>query len=85
MENRSEIEMIIKLTLIRIGIKCDMIGFVYLEKAIEYVVESPFFVYNLRNLFKAVADFYGVKNPYRVEANIQNAIRATYDLRGLTR
>jgi len=82
MEDCSEIEKIIKLTLIRIGIKCDMVGFVYLEKAIEFVIESPFYVYNLKDLFKKVAEYFGVQNSYRVEANIQNAISATYDLRG---
>ncbi|MGN1201232.1 MAG: sporulation initiation factor Spo0A C-terminal domain-containing protein [Candidatus Caccovivens sp.] len=77
-----EIEKIVKLTLIRIGVKCDLIGFSYLAKAIEYAIAEPMQVYNLKGLFADVAKFYGVKNPFRVEANIQNAITFTYNNKG---
>lgn len=79
---KNEIEKIVKLTLIRIGIKCDLVGFSYLAKAIEFAIEDPMQVYNLKGLFADVAKFYNVKNPFRVEANIQNAITFTFNSKG---
>lgn len=79
---RNEIEKVVTITLIRIGIKCDLVGFSYLEKAIEYVIEDGKLAYNLKSLYSKVADAFDVKNPFRVEANIQNAIAFAYNTKG---
>lgn len=76
-----EMEREVKLALIRIGIKCDLVGFSYLCKAIELVIDTPAKVYSLTKLFDEVAELFGVKNSFRVEANIQNALSATYNTR----
>ncbi len=83
MQKNSEIEKIVKLALIRLGIKCDLVGFAYLARAIEYVIETPSKLYNLAKLFGEVAEDYEVRNPFRVEANIQNAITQAYNTKGL--
>ncbi len=80
----NEVEKIVKLALIRIGIKCDLVGFSYLSKSIELVIETPSKLYNLSKLFDEVASIFDVKNPFRVEANIQNAITQTYNTRSLS-
>lgn len=79
----NEVEKIVKLALIRIGIKCDLVGFSYLTKSIELVIETPSKLYNLSKLFDEVAKIYNVKNPFRVEANIQNTITQTFNTKGL--
>ena len=60
-----------------------MVGFSYLSKSIELVIKNPSKLYNLSKLFDEVAEIYNVKNPFRVEANIQNAITQTYNTKGL--
>ena len=79
----NEVEKVVKLALIRIGIKCDLVGFSYLSKSIELVIATPSKLYNLSKLFDEVALIYHVKNPFRVEANIQNAITQTFNTKGL--
>lgn len=84
MTETKEIEKVVKLALIRIGIKCDLVGFSYLSKAVELVIEAPSKLYKLSKLFEEVAKIYDVKNPFRVEANIQNAITLTYNTKGFS-
>ncbi len=84
MTETKEIEKVVKLALIRIGIKCDLVGFSYLSKAVELVIETPSKLYKLSKLFEEVAKIYDVKNPFRVEANIQNAITLTYNTKGFS-
>ncbi len=84
MMNDKNVEKIVKLTLIRLGVKCDLIGFTYLAKSILIAIERPLLVYNLKTLFKEVAESCGVTNPFRIEANIQNAINSTYKYKGWT-
>ena len=79
----NEVEKIVKLALIRVGVKCDLVGFSYLSKSIELVIETPAKLYNLSKLFDEVAKIFDVKNPFRVEANIQNAITQVYNTKGL--
>lgn len=83
MQKDNEVEKIVKLALIRLGIKCDLVGFAYLAKAIEYVIETPSKLYNLSKVFDDIAKLYQLKNPFRVEANIQNAITQAYNTKGL--
>lgn len=84
MSEVNEIEKVVKLALIKIGIKCDLVGFSYLSKAIELVIETPSKLYSLSKLFGEVAAIYNVRNPFRVEANIQNAITLTYNTKGFS-
>ena len=79
----NEVELIVQGGLIRIGIKCDLVGFSYLSKSIELVIATPSKLYNLSKLFDEVAKIFYVKNPFRVEANIQNAITQTFNTKGL--
>ena len=84
MEKLSEMERVIRLALIKIGIKCDFIGYTYLAHAAKMVVDEPMLVHDLKSLFAKVAKLCNVKNPFRVEANIQNAINYTYNNRGFS-
>ena len=84
MEDNKEVQRIIKLTLIRLGIKCDLVGFSYLVHAVEVAIEQPMLVYNLKKLFAIVAKKCNVENPFRVEANIQNAITLTFNTKGFS-
>lgn len=84
MEDNKEVQRIIKLTLIRLGIKCDLVGFSYLVHAVEVAIEQPMLVYNLKKLFAIVAKKCNVENPFRVEANIQNAIALTFNTKGFS-
>jgi hypothetical protein len=82
MDILTEKQKIIKLTLIRLGIKCDLIGFTYLAKSVELVIDQPMLVYHLKKLFAQVAQDCGANSAFRVEANIQNAITLTYNTKG---
>lgn len=84
MEDNKEVQRIIKLTLIRLGIKCDLVGFSYLVHAVEVAIEQPMLVYNLKKLFVIVAKRCNVENSFRVEANIQNAITLTHNTKGFS-
>ncbi len=84
MEDNKEVQRIIKLTLIRLGIKCDLVGFSYLVHAVEVAIEQPMLVYNLKKLFAIIAKKCNVENPFRVEANIQNAITLTFNTKGFS-
>ena len=82
MENLEEAQKIIRMTLIRIGIKCDMKGFFYLAKATELVLERPMLVYDLRRLVEEVAKIFKVDSVISVESSMQNAITTTYKEKG---
>ncbi len=82
MEPLSEKTKIIKLALIRLGIKSDYIGFDYLEKAVEYAIDEPNAVYNVKKMFTKIADQLKTTNAQQIESNIQNAINTTYNNRG---
>ena len=81
-EEQKEREKIIKLLLIRVGIKCDFVGYTYLSRSIQLVIDNPKLLYDLRALSAIVANECGEPNPFRVEANIQNAIKYTYSKKG---
>ncbi len=82
MENEKETEKNIKLFLIRIGIRCDFVGFTYLVEATKIVLKEPQLIHNLKKVFKMVAEICQPEYPDRVEANIQNAISFTYKKKG---
>lgn len=70
---------IIKLALIRIGIRCDLIGFNYLCFAIELVILKPSLIRNLcKGLYLAVGKKFEIENENCVERSIRHAIENTY-------
>ncbi len=70
---------IIKLALIRIGIRCDLIGFNYLCFAIELVILKPSLIHNLcKGLYLAVGQKFKIENENCVERSIRHAIENTY-------
>ncbi len=70
---------IIKLTLIRIGIRCDLIGFSYLCFAIELVVQNPKLIHNLcKGLYIEVGKKFDAGKESCVERSIRHAIENTY-------
>lgn len=71
---------IIKLTLIKVGIRCDLNGFKYLCCAVEKVVQDPELIYNLcKGLYKEVAKEFKVNKVSSVERSIRHAIDNTQD------
>ncbi len=80
MENKELFQMrkIIKLTLIRIGIRCDLIGFTYLCYAIELVILNPELSHNLcKGLYTLVSKKFKVEKSNCVERSIRHAIDNT--------
>jgi len=82
MKELSEMEKIVKIALIKLGIKCDYSGYDYLVDAVLFVIEKPQYAYNVKALIEEVAKKNNCENPQRVESNIQNAINATYNSKG---
>lgn len=81
MDNKelSTMRKIIKLTLIRIGIRCDLIGFSYLCYAIELVILNPQLIHSLcKDLYTKVSEKFNVKKDSCVERSIRHAIENTY-------
>ena len=75
----STMRKIIKLTLIRIGIRCDLIGFSYLCYAIELVILNPNLIHSLcKDLYTKVSEKFDVKKDSCVERSIRHAIENTY-------
>lgn len=71
----AEMRRIIKLTLLKIGIRCDLVGFVYLAYAIEQVIQNPNLMKNLcGNLYVQISEKFGVSTPNRIERSIRHAI-----------
>ena len=75
----STMRKIIKLTLIRIGIRCDLIGFSYLCYEIELVILNPNLIHSLcKDLYTKVSEKFDVKKDSCVERSIRHAIENTY-------
>ncbi|MBE7075941.1 MAG: hypothetical protein E7375_02585 [Clostridiales bacterium] len=77
-----EKEIVTTMALIKIGVKCDLIGFSYLVKAVKLAIDDPNIIYSSQKMFKIIAENSNAKSPTRVEANMQNAINNTYDMVG---
>ncbi len=87
MENEDLLKMrnIIKLAFIRIGIRCDLIGFSYLCCAVELVILEPSLIHNLCNgLYKQIGIRHEVKKTTCVERSIRHAIENTFINHGFT-
>ena len=70
---------IIKLTFIKIGIRCDLIGFSYLCYAVELVIQNPNLIHNLcKGLYNEVGKRFNACNDNCVERSIRHAIENTY-------
>ena len=83
MEQSDEMEKIIRLALIKIGIKCDLKGYFYLTKAIKLVIDDPLLVFDMKSVYKKIAQIYKLKDCYRVEANVLNAINYMFESHGI--
>lgn len=78
-EELGKMKQIIKLTLIRIGIRCDLIGFTYLCYAIELVIQNPKLIHNLcKGLYVDVGKKFETTKKDSVERSIRHAIDNTY-------
>lgn len=75
----SEMRGIVKLALIKIGIRCDLIGFSYLCYAIELVIFNPRLIHNLcKGLYLEVGKKFETDKENCVERSIRHAIENTY-------
>lgn len=80
-----EIEEITQLTLIKMGVRCDMVGFRYLCCAVKYVVLEPNLIHNLCNgLYVKVGADFSNTNIGCVERSIRHVIENTYITHGFT-
>lgn len=71
-----KIRRIIKFAFIKIGIRCDLVGFNYLCKAVELVILEPDMINHLcKKLYPALCEIFHVNN---VERNMRTAIENTY-------
>lgn len=69
---------IIRLTLLRIGIRNDLKGFLYLCKAIEIVILNPYSVHRLcKSVYAEVAKAFNIKVD-SIERDIRHAIEDNY-------
>ncbi len=82
MDKNADLDRILKVTLIRLGIRCDSLGFSLMIKCIKHVIDDTDLVYKTGELFKRVAKETEKNTPTRVEANIQNALNAAYFTHG---
>ena len=70
---------IIKLAFIKIGIRCDLVGFSYLCYAVELVIQNPNLIHNLcKGLYNEIGKFYKANSDNCVERSIRHAIENTY-------
>ena len=77
-EELEHMRKIIKLTLIRIGIRCDLTGFNYLCYAVELVIKNPNLIHNLcKGLYVAVGEYFNVNKTSSVERSIRHAMENT--------
>ncbi len=70
---------LIKINLIRSGFKINLLGFKLFHQAILLSIEDPNLIYDTEKLFNSVAKICNVKNPFRVEANMHNAVTVAYN------
>lgn len=75
MDKIENIRKIIKLALLKIGMRCDFSGFNYLSYAIELVIQNPELINCLcTNLYVKIGEHFGVKNISCVERSMRHAI-----------
>ena len=75
---KEEMRKVVKLAMIRIGIRCDMLGFSYLCYGVERAIEKPEQLRNLcKGLYVDIAKHFNVPNSTSVERSIRHAIDNT--------
>lgn len=78
-----EIRQTIKLTLIKIGIRCDLTGFQYICYGVECVIKNPSIIDNLcKDLYIEIAKKHNLKHYSTIERNIRHAIDLTFRKKG---
>ena len=79
----SNMRSVIKLALIKIGIRCDLIGFNYLCYAIELVILNPRLIHKLcKGLYLEVGKKFETDKENCIERSIRHAIENTYINKG---
>ena len=70
---------VVRLAFIRIGIRCDMTGYKYLCKAVEFVIEDESLLHNLcKKLYPKIASEFKLEKVGTVERCMRHAIENTY-------
>ena len=79
--NKDELQQmrkVIKMTFIRIGIRCDLLGFNYLCKGVELALFQPKLLNKLtKGLYVEIAKSFNVVNVNTIERSIRSAIENT--------
>ena len=74
-----EMRKVIRLAFIRIGIRCDLVGFSYLCNAVEIVIQQPEMLHKLcKGLYVKIAENFNVQKVANIERSIRHAIDNTY-------
>lgn len=77
-EELKHMRKVIRLALIKIGIRCDLVGFSYLCYAVELVIQKPKLIHNLcKGLYAKVAEHFNLDKVGSVERSIRHAIDYT--------
>lgn len=77
---------VVKLALIKIGLRCDMTGFDYLCYGIEKAILEPASIHNLcKGLYVDIAEKFELENVACVERNIRHCIDNTLDEKSFNR
>lgn len=75
-----KVRKIVRMALIKIGIRCDLIGFSYLCTAVELAIENPSLCNKLcSGLYMEVGKKFSIQNLGCVERSIRHAIDTTFN------
>ena len=78
-----EIRKVVKKAFIRIGIRCDMLGFKYLCQCTEELILNPELIDKLcKGLYKKVAERNNIEKSNNVERAMRNVIDMCFELNG---
>ena len=79
----AKMQQIIKTILLKIGIRCDLVGFQYLCSGIEHAILKPNNTNNICNdIYVEIAHSNNLNNYSTIERNIRHAIDKTYERSG---
>lgn len=80
-----EMRYVVKLALLKAGIRPDLIGFNYLAYAVELVIQEPNLINCLcKELYVRISKRFKAKNDYCIERSIRHAIETTLNDRGFS-
>lgn len=75
LNQQPEAKNIVKLFLIKIGMKCSLNGFAYLCHAADLVANDPNLIYDLcNNVYVQTAKYFDIENSNCIERSIRHAI-----------